>query len=255
MISQRSKYESQFTGEAVRWKRRFGRSSKNQTTFHGRLYATIDEFEKFTIDYYAYFKNENPDDTGPTPWLDERIKNTLLEYWMPLSNIAAQYYLPEYKDRLKSVTEKKLPKLTANTQRLDIGMGDVLLYINKLPDSYFYPYTTRSFIALSWTDQKEGPDDIMALPHEIGHHIYWNNNFGNPGDIFTSRLTLPESFEEKSIEYYIEELLYQDTVYVIPTLCNKCKTPIELNKVRWEDECTLICQECQTRIKLRIVEK
>ena len=70
-----------------------------------------------------------------------------------------------------------------------------------------------------------------------------------------ARAAVPESFEEKSIEYYIEELLYQNTVYVIPTLCNKCKTPIELNKVRWEDERTLICQECQTRIKLRIVEK
>jgi hypothetical protein len=74
--------------------------------------------------------------------------------------------------------------------------------------------------------------------------------------IFISRASLPQSFkDEKSVEYYIEELLYQEKVYVIPTICEHCKTPIELNKVRWKDEYTPHCQECQAEIKLRIIDK
>ncbi|MFW9843947.1 MAG: hypothetical protein ACFFEV_05175 [Candidatus Thorarchaeota archaeon] len=48
----------------------------------------------------------------------------------------------------------------------------------------------------------------------------------------TSRATIPEDFQQRTVEYFIEELLYQDKVYVIPTLCTQCKTPIELNRVR-----------------------
>lgn len=70
-----------------------------------------------------------------------------------------------------------------------------------------------------------------------------------------SRASIPESLQERSVEYYIEELLYHDKVFVIPTICTQCRTPIELNKVRWEDEDTLHCQECQAEIKLRVIEK
>jgi hypothetical protein len=70
-----------------------------------------------------------------------------------------------------------------------------------------------------------------------------------------SRVTIPDSFQERSVEYFIEELLYQDKVFVIPTICTKCSTPIQLNRVRWEDEYTPLCQECQGEIKLRIIEK
>lgn len=69
-----------------------------------------------------------------------------------------------------------------------------------------------------------------------------------------SRASIPESLQERSVEYYIEELLHQDKVFVIPTICTQCRTPIELNKVRWEDEYTLHCQECQAEIKLRVIE-
>lgn len=68
--------------------------------------------------------------------------------------------------------------------------------------------------------------------------------------------TVPDAFrDERSVEYFVEELLYQDRVIVIPTICTHCKTPIQLNRVRWEDEYTLLCQECQAEIKLRILEK
>jgi Ca2+/Na+ antiporter len=70
-----------------------------------------------------------------------------------------------------------------------------------------------------------------------------------------SRVTIPDSYQERSVEYFIEELLYQDKVFVIPTMCPQCRTPIQLNRVRWEDEYTPLCQECQAEIKLRILEK
>lgn len=70
-----------------------------------------------------------------------------------------------------------------------------------------------------------------------------------------SRASIPESLQKRSVEYYIEELLHQDKVFVIPTICTQCRTPIELNKVRWEDEYTLHCQECQAEIKLRVIEE
>lgn len=71
-----------------------------------------------------------------------------------------------------------------------------------------------------------------------------------------SRAGVPKSSqEERSVEYFIEELQYQEKVYIIPTICTQCKTPIELNRVRWEDEYTPCCQECQSEIELRILEK
>lgn len=70
-----------------------------------------------------------------------------------------------------------------------------------------------------------------------------------------SRVSLPSSFVESTEEYFEDTLESQDRAYVIPAICPKCQTPIKLDRVWWEDEFTLLCQECQSKIKLRIVNR
>lgn len=71
-----------------------------------------------------------------------------------------------------------------------------------------------------------------------------------------TRVSVPDREDSDEIaEYFIEEPEYQEKVYVIPTVCPKCKTPIKLDRIWWEDEHTPLCQECQSKLKLKIVEK
>lgn len=70
------------------------------------------------------------------------------------------------------------------------------------------------------------------------------------------RVTVPwPASDRRDAEYFIEELKHQEKLFVIPTICPYCKTPIKLDRVRWEDEHTPLCQECQEEIKLKIIEK
>ena len=74
--------------------------------------------------------------------------------------------------------------------------------------------------------------------------------------VLASQITIPwTDLEEKHAEYFIEELEEQEKVLVIPTACPRCKTAIEMNRVRWGDEYTFHCSECQAEIKLRIIDK
>ncbi len=71
-----------------------------------------------------------------------------------------------------------------------------------------------------------------------------------------TRVTIPWSdSDRRDAEYFIGELKHQEKLFVIPTICPNCKTPVELDRVRWEDEHTPLCQECQEEIKLKIIEK
>jgi len=73
--------------------------------------------------------------------------------------------------------------------------------------------------------------------------------------IITSQVTVPWANDEQQAQYIIDELMKRERVYLAPTVCTKCLTTIELNKVRWDDEYTFHCPECQAEIKLRIIEK
>ena len=70
-----------------------------------------------------------------------------------------------------------------------------------------------------------------------------------------SRVTVPSSESSKGASQYFDDLETQERVFVIPTICPKCHTPVKLDRVWWEDEITPLCQECQSKIKLRIVKK
>jgi hypothetical protein len=74
--------------------------------------------------------------------------------------------------------------------------------------------------------------------------------------VITSQVTVPWTNDvEEQAEYVIDELMKRERVYIAPVMCAKCLTTIELNRVKWEDELTFYCPECQAEIKLRIVEK
>ena len=66
---------------------------------------------------------------------------------------------------------------------------------------------------------------------------------------------IPEYWGKSDTSYFTEEFEEQEKVFVIPTRCKHCQTPIELDRVRWKDSYTLLCQECQSEIKIKQMEK
>jgi hypothetical protein len=199
-----------FMAEAERWA---AWCDNPQYPFYAQkeMGNALREFRIFVDAYLKYFKNNRP--PIPLPLFEEWKKNVCLEYWVPLSMVAAQYQVTEYRRRLNRVSRDIFTQLIEKAQdkwKIEISDSDVLLYISKRPISYFYPYTNRSFIALSWIDDEImeqsdqnliNSDKVMALPHEAAHHIYWNSDFGRKPDverdILNSRLDLSDIAEEK----------------------------------------------------------
>ena len=71
-----------------------------------------------------------------------------------------------------------------------------------------------------------------------------------------SATSVPSSkYIEDKAEYFVDDLKAQNRVYVIPTACPDCQTQIRLDRVLWADEFTPLCQECQSKLKLRIVDR
>jgi hypothetical protein len=52
------------------------------------------------------------------------------------------------------------------------GLPDALIYFNKVATVKYFPYTNIPFIGTPYARSAVG--DWMAIPHELGHYLYWN---------------------------------------------------------------------------------
>lgn len=104
------------------------------------------------------------------------------------------------------------------------------------------------FYILSYSQGNLFPEQIFVLLMTIGISALVL--------FMLTRVTVPTSFTENdSVDYFIDELENQEKVYVIPTIYPNCKSIIKLDRVWWEDESTPLCQECQSKLKLRITSR
>ena len=70
-----------------------------------------------------------------------------------------------------------------------------------------------------------------------------------------SRARVPVSFSSNQhTEHYIEAAQAQThrDVFMIPIVCPVCKTSLKLDEVKWQDQHTLLCQECHSKIDVTV---
>lgn len=133
----------------------------------------IQEFRKFSNDYLNFFLGLLPIQVRDTPeqsrlWL--RALQAFDEYWTPLGEAAAQHLIGPYRTHLDKGTDIAHGYL----KKLDVNLPGVVLYFNKVNAIRFVPYTDVAFLAVPYTHIARKDADWLAIPHEIGHYLYWN---------------------------------------------------------------------------------
>ncbi len=164
-----------FADEVSRWK---DRPQITMAEACPDMNDVIVEFRDYCSSFIDHFAT-----TEIPAWLEQKILDTLSEYWAPITRTLTQYYIPYYCDKLNKVTKGVLKKFLVQAEHVaKFTPPDVLLYIDKTPLAYVYPYTLKSFIGLPLMGEisQSGlyySEDILSLPHELGHQVFWNTKF------------------------------------------------------------------------------
>ncbi|MGY5855640.1 MAG: hypothetical protein RTS72_03515 [Candidatus Thorarchaeota archaeon] len=67
------------------------------------------------------------------------------------------------------------------------------------------------------------------------------------------RARVPESFSSyQHAEHYVKDAREHRDAFTIPVVCPICKTPLKLDEVKWQDQHTLMCQECHSKVDVTI---
>lgn len=95
--------------------------------------------------------------------------------------------------------------------------------------------------------------------------IFWNNLvldvalyfllvIGVVVTFLIARAQVPESFSAyQYTEHHVKEAqVVHRNVFTIPIVCPVCKTSLKLDEVKWQDQHTLLCQECHSEITVSI---
>jgi hypothetical protein len=130
-------------------------------------------FSAFGKDYLSFFDKLIQDATfdshrTTSHRLRAQSYQAFNDYWAPLGEVAAQRQVKPYRDLLDAATEKAKEYLV----KLNLSLPGVLIYFNKVASIKFYPYTNIAFVGTPYTQVFFG--DWMAIPHELGHYLYWN---------------------------------------------------------------------------------
>ena len=159
------------------------------------LGCVIDGFKLFAEGQYTYFRTQQPPPTYQRE-LGLRITlNKLSQDLEVIERIACQ--------RSASRTNATLAKRLALTDALAYEamrpvFGDllhegatVLTYFQKSPEIRVIPYTNVALIGMPYSCLTEDRD-LLALPHEVGHYIYWNALNAKPSRFLGSDLRVAD---------------------------------------------------------------
>lgn len=134
------------------------------------LANAIQAFDDFRTNYAFFFLSNLEKVKHPTDWFLFRIEQTLLEYWEPIKR-AVDHHI-QYPELVTLGTEQ----LEAYKKKLEITKDiPAILYFDKFPKALRLPFGPIFFIGIPLTDAYRG--DWKAIPHELGHQVYWNSQF------------------------------------------------------------------------------
>lgn len=163
----------------------------------------IKTFQMFCEEYRTELLKLSESSSKPS-WLENSVDNVLLDYWEPILRAAEQHQSLIYLDMLSSGYSKLQQLQDEMKKRLGFAMSEVkiILYFDRSGKAKRYPFGRNYFIGIPLIDAYRG--DWMALPHELGHQIYWNTKFS---DDDTTLIAIPSrNFLQKEIDGAMEQL-------------------------------------------------
>jgi len=169
-----------------------------------KIFKIIGAFEEFCQDYIALITEINTPDKGESPqpgfspdWLNNRINYALLEYWEPILKAIEQHQVKHYRGMLDSgyTQLRKFTEKRSGWLKFDLN-DQIVFYFDKTGKYKRYPFGGIFLIGIPLMDAYR--DDWMAVPHEIGHHIYRNSRLEEPSAASGNQLPQTDQFTEWS---------------------------------------------------------
>jgi len=187
-------------------------SKTNELKHIDEILNMISEFLDFCRDYvdeiitFSEQKNFSENDNND---LTDDVNETLTTYWKAISSAVEQHIPGKQPDKLKDAYKQLFSFLKSLSDRLEnFNKEDVhiVLYLFEAKDSakaIRFPFGSTRLIGIPWSDvQKE---DWMSIPHELGHHVYWNARF-SPEDV--TLLPAPgKNFLQEEIDNAINQVV------------------------------------------------
>ena len=205
--AQRLLSASQTFKDVGNWLSTFEKRPNLRTLKAKEISASINSFHTFSQQYIE--KLSALADSASLSWLEFTLDNVLLDYWEPILRAAEQNRAAHY----RPLFERGYAKLDALQKDLETRLklefkANVVLFFERVGKARRYPFGNTYLIGIPLIDAYR--DDWMALPHELGHHLFWKARFSE----MDNTLVAPHgtNFLEDEINSTMQQLdLAQDT--------------------------------------------
>lgn len=218
--------ESQTIKDVEKWREIYSAVPESQTDKSKVILNMISAFDAFCQEYIQELSKLAEAASPSQTWLENTVDNVLLDYWQPLLRAAEQNQADHYQAFFKN-GDKKLAELQdVLEERLNFPMDEVqiVLYFEKTSNAKRFPFGSTYLIGIPLIDAYR--EDWMAIPHELGHHIYWNARFSEEDTAI-----LPEAgtnFLEAEIDETMQDLKLDQN--------NRASEPIKELLNDWTEE-------------------
>lgn len=162
----------QILNDEVRyWAAQYENKWKNKE-MGAEIARSIQMYQKFRSDYIGFFQaNFKALDPTQGEWLLNSMYLMLFSHWELIQRSAEQYSVAQYKVLL----DEGYAKIKAYRDQNKIPDLPTILYFEKVGKAKRFPFTPIYTIGIPMFDAYR--HDWAAIPHELGHHIYWNSQF------------------------------------------------------------------------------
>lgn len=214
-----SKLSEILSAEVGYWTAQYNKDWKSEE-MGAAIAESIRVYQDFRTAYIQFFiDNLGELDIEHKEWLLNKMYAMLFSHWELIQRSAEQYTVPQN----KLLLDKGYAYILACKEQGEILNIPAILYFEKVGKAKRFPFTPVYAIGIPMFDAYQ--DDWSAIPHELGHHIYWNSEFTINGE---KKIPL---FGDKNIfSDMIERAV--DSVNLPPTK----KTLLKKKLKAWEEE-------------------
>ena len=153
-------------------------NGKPENSPEKKIFNIISVFQGFCNDYaaemYALAANASDDQ------LEIDMEGVRSAYWKPIVSSAQQHQDAKYSSLLKlgyAQLEVFQHDLMKRVKNLKLDDHIVLYFEEEGGKAVRFPFGSIRLIGVPLRDLSKLKKDWMAIPHELGHHLYWNAQF------------------------------------------------------------------------------
>ena len=172
--AQRLPPESQTFRDVAAWLDLYKKRPGSRTVKPDEIFSIILSFETFCQEYVVELSKLL--ESTPRNWLESAMDNALLDYWEPILRAAEHNRATHYRTLLEQ-GYAKLDFMQKNLEeRLNVTLDiNIVLYFERIGKAERYPFGNTYLIGIPLIDAYR--EDWMAIPHELGHHVFWKARF------------------------------------------------------------------------------